>query len=350
MTSIGDRERSRAPLNLSSATHVAFGTITAERLSRLGAANVVCAKDCLLVGPSRGEPGEHERERRAWWGVPESETLESLTSPLAKWDLPVVVWMSASIGQKLKLWRTCKWLRHLGIAARDVRVLELEPAPPRGPREGPPPPFDCISSVSHHSDETLVERLARAEPFSQARYEQAVSLWDSFAAPDPRPFADACLRGLEGFPELPSLWACLSCFVPRRAPTGGLRLSRFDALLLDVLSGDWQSPVAVFVHKSLAGEELRQLGSCTGDLFFPRRLEHWAQHGAVPAIERAAGPQLDNRMKAAVYRITERGRELRERGLARITDGPELPIAGTAVYSSSAPWVLLEDGRLDRLA
>ena len=40
---------------------------------------------------------------------------------------------------------------------------------------------------------------------------------------------------------------------------------------------------------------------------------------------------------------------LREQGLARLTDAPELPLAGTAAYAAAQPWVLLEDGRLARL-
>ncbi|WP_434047574.1 MULTISPECIES: hypothetical protein [Sorangium] len=39
----------------------------------------------------------------------------------------------------------------------------------------------------------------------------------------------------------------------------------------------------------------------------------------------------------------------RDKGLDQLTDAPSLPIAGTEAYPASAPWVLIEDGRLARL-
>jgi hypothetical protein len=54
-------------------------------------------------------------------------------------------------------------------------------------------------------------------------------------------------------------------------------------------------------------------------------------------------------MLSEVYRLKERGMRLRDKGLDQLTDAPNLPIAGTEAYSPSAPWVLLEDGRLARL-
>lgn len=340
---------SRLPA-IQSATHVAFESITADQLSRLGATNVVRANDCLVIGPSRGDPLEHERERDAWWASPAGEKLDLLYSPHVRWAPPVVVWVSASIVQRVNLWRSCKWLRHLGIAAKDVYVLEFEPVPPRKPREGPQPPFNCTASVSHHPDEVLLERFARARPFSRRKFERAASLWDNYTREDPRSFFRACLRGAEGFPELASVWGLLSNFFPGRMRQGALHLSRFDERLLSILTPEWQTPVAVFVHESQAGAELRQLLSCTGDLFVPRRLDQWANHGPNAAVERAAGPKPPGHpMLSSVYRISERGIQLREAGLAQLTDAPGLPIAGTEAYAPGAPWVLLEDRRLVRL-
>jgi hypothetical protein len=159
------------------------------------------------------------------------------------------------------------------------------------------------------------------------------------------PLVRSCLRGVSGFPELGPLWLFLSAFFPRKTPQGGLRLSRFDELLLRILSSEWQTPVKVFIHDSPMGEELLPLGLCAGDLFMADRLARWAQHGESPAVERTAGPRPGSRMLSSAYRITERGLRLRERGLDQLTDAPPLPIAGTEAYASGAPWVLLEDGR-----
>jgi hypothetical protein len=331
------------PPALRSATHVAFDSATTERLLQLGATNVVRASDCLIVGPSRRDPVQHARARQAWWNS--SEDWDRLYSSEIHWKPPVVLWVSASIVERVNLWRTCNWLRHLGFATRDVHILEFDAIPPSGTPEEPMPSFDCTSSVAHHPDNVLLERIARARPFSQARFDRAVNLWDKYTDENPSRFVRTCLRGVKGFQELAPLWTFLSCLFPRRTPEGALRLSRFDELLLTILSGEWQTPVAVFVHKSGAGVELRQLLSCIGDLFLPDRLDQWVAHGSSAAVERAAGPKPpDYPMLSSVYRISERGIQLREAGLEALADAPALPIAGTEAYA----WILLEDGRLVR--
>ncbi|WP_438001053.1 hypothetical protein WMF26_16075 [Sorangium sp. So ce185] len=120
---------------------------------------------------------------------------------------------------------------------------------------------------------------------------------------------------------------------------------------MTALSSEWQTPLAVISRDLRAGMDLWQMLSCTGDLFLPRRLEHWADHDGSAAVERAPGPKPHDAgypMLSEVYRLTERGMRLRDKGLARLTDAPSLPIAGTEAYSASAPWVLLEDARLAR--
>jgi len=176
-----------------------------------------------------------------------------------------------------------------------------------------------------------------------------MKLWDEYTDENPSRFVKSCKRGVEGFQELAPLWAFLSCLFPRRTPEGALRLSRLDELLLTILSGEWQTPVDVFAHESQPGGELRRLLSCTGDLFLPKRLDQWPVHGSSAAVERAvSSKQPDNPMLSSVYRLSERGLQLREAGLAQLMDAPALPIAGTEAYASGAPWVLLEDGRLVR--
>ena len=333
---------------LLSATHVAFDSATTERLVQLGATNVVRASDCLIIGPSRRKALEHALARQVWWNS--AEEWDRLYSPKVRWEPPVVLWVSASIVDRVNLWRTCSWLRHVGLATRDVLILEFDAIPPRGTPEEPLPSFECTASVADHSDKVLLERLAQARPWSAARYDRAVSLWDKYTDGDPSRFVKSCLRGVKRFQELAPLWTFLSCLFPRKTAEGALRLSRFDELLLTILSGEWQTPVDVFVHKSQAGLELRQLLSCTGDLFLTVRLDQWAAHGSSAAVERAAGPKPpDNPMLSSVYRLTARGIQLREAGLEQLTNAPALPVAGTEAYGSGAPWVVLEDGRLVRL-
>jgi len=330
-----DAIMSSTPPAIGFATHVVFDPFMPERLSALGAANAVCACDALIVGPSCRDAVQHARARAAWWGSPDES--DQLYSPDIRWAPPVIVWTSANLLDRVNLWRTCSWLRHRCISHRDVLVIAFDPAP--GVSSAPRP--RCSESVADQSDELLLERLNRASPWRPARYDRAVALWEKYADANPERFARACRRGVEGFPELVSLWEMLSAFFPRKAHDGTLRLSRFDELLLTVLSGEWQTPAAMFVHASL-----REVVSCTGDLFLPRRLDDWVGHGPAPAVERASGPKSHTPMLSSVYRLTERGMRLRAEGLTQVAEAPRLPVAGTTAYAPEAPWVLLDDGRL----
>ncbi|WP_437303260.1 hypothetical protein [Sorangium sp. So ce388] len=342
-----------APLtDIRTATHVAFDAPTAEQLLRIGATHVVLASDRLLTGPSRRSPLEHVQERQAWWKS--SQLWDSLYSPEIRWDLPVIPWVSSSLHERVSLWRTCSWLRHAGVASHDVRIVELEPVVRSSARrrEGSKRPFDCSRSVSDHPDDALLACIEKASPWPPERYDRAVRLWDSYVDETPLPFAESCMAGAEGFPELAPLWAFLSCFFPRRTAEGTLRLSRFDEITFSRLSSEWQTPAGVAAQRSETLVDMWHLLFCTGDLFLPRRLEHWADHDSSTAVERAPGPKPPDAgypMLSSVYRLTDRAVRLRDKGLEQLTDAPSLPLGGTEAYAPSAPWVLLEDGRLARL-
>jgi hypothetical protein len=330
---------------MGSSTHVVFDPFMPERLSKLGASNVVCACDSLVIGPSCRDAVAHARARATWWGSPDES--DQLYSPGIRWAPPIIVWTSANPLDRVNLWRTCSWLRHRDISPRDVLVIEFDPAPVKDVTSLPRP--RCSESVAEQPDELLLKRLERAYPWRPARHDRAVALWDKYVDANLQRFARACKRGVEGFPELASLWGMLSAFFPRKAHDGTLRLNRFDELLLTALSGEWQTAVAMFVHESQTGRDLRDLVSCTGDLFLPRRLDDWVAHGSVAAVERAVGPKSHTPMLSAVYRLTERGMRLRAEGLTQISDAPRLLVAGTAAYATESPWALLDDGRLIRM-
>jgi hypothetical protein len=346
------------------ATHVAFDPPTADRLVQLGATNVVRVSDCLVIGPSRRDPVEHNRLRETWLALSEDhsdrndsgEKWDRLYSPDVRWELPVVLWVSVSLHERVNLWRACSWLRHIGIACSDVIVTEFEFV--YGTRASPPespivPRFNCSASVADHLDKVLLDRLDESCPWPVERYDRAVRLWESYTDEDPLAFVESCMAGVEGFPELAPLWGLLSCFFPRKTTEGALRLSRFDELILTILSAeDYKTDVSVFCDKSQSGLDLREILSCTGDLFLEDRLSQWARHDSSAAVERAPGPKPPNAgypMPSDVYRLTEHGMRLRDKGLAQLSDAPRLPVAGTEAYSLAAPWVLLEDGRLARL-
>ncbi|WP_438015143.1 hypothetical protein WMF18_30250 [Sorangium sp. So ce315] len=338
-------------VDIGGATHVAFDGLTAEQLLQLGATNVVRASDRLVIGPSRRDALEHVRARRMWWN---SEGWDKVYSSDVHWEPPIALWVSASLHERVNLWRTCGWLRHLGFAHHDIFVLDFEPVPPSraASREVLTRPFTCSESVSDHADEVLLDRLGKARPWSGKRYERAIRLWESYVDENSLPFVESCITGVEGFAELAPLWALLSCFFPKKTVESRLRLSRFDEIVFSRLTPDWQTPVAIAAQKSETLVDMWHLLFCTGDLFLPRRLEQWASHSSSAFVERAPGPQPPDAgypMLSEVYRLTERGMRLRDKGLEQLTDAPSLPIAGTEAYSPSAPWVLLEDGRLARL-
>jgi hypothetical protein len=173
-----------------------------------------------------------------------------------------------------------------------------------------------------------------------------VDLWHRYVDADRSRFARTCARGLDGFPELSSVWAVTSNFFPRQTADGVLHLSRYDELLLRRLKKDWSTPVIIYAY---GPDEWNDLGFCTGDLFVPLRLDHWVGHGSSPAVERAPGPRgPDHLMLSSVYRLTERGRQLRTE-LSELADAPRFPIGGTEAYAPEDPWVLRDDGRLTRL-
>lgn len=322
------------------ATHVAFDTHTTERLTALGM-TVVRASDILIIGPSRRNVLEHARARKAWWGPPpppqEPEEWDRLYAPEIRWAAPVVVWVSASPTDILNLWRTCSWLRDRGLSERDALIIELEPAPRRPGAVPRHEPFECNESLTDYPDEVLLERLARARPWPRARFSRVVDLWRRFVQANPLGFARRSAR------EAPNVWALFSSLFPRLTPSG-LRLSRFDELLLNVLSPEeWKTAVRVYVHDDA---EWRALLCCTGDVWLPGQLDRWVNHGPSSAVERAAGPRPDNPMLSPVYRLTERGVRLRA-GLDQLADAPPLPVGRTEAYG--APWVLREDARLVRL-
>ncbi|WP_437753229.1 hypothetical protein [Sorangium sp. So ce1389] len=344
---------------LRAATHVAFDTPTTERLVQLGATNVVRASDCLIVGPSRRDPREHTRTRAVWFSSSEEhpdtdesgEKWDRLCSPDVRWEPPVILWVSASLHERVNRWRTCSWLRHCRIAHHKVLIIDFEPVPlsRAASQEVLTRPFACSESVSDHSDEILLDRLDKAQSWSAERYDRAVRLWDGYVDENPLSFVESCITGVEGFAELAPLWALLSCFFTRKT-AGGLRLSRFDEIVFALLSSEWQTALALAVHESETRIHLWHLLSCTGDMFLEDRLNQWAKHDLSAAVERAPGPKPPGHpMLSKVYRLTERGMRLRDKGLDQLTDAPSLPVAGTEAYSASSPWVLLEDGRLARL-
>jgi hypothetical protein len=268
----------------------------------------------------------------AWWGHEETP-WDRLHAPDVRWEPPVVIWVSASPKERVNLWRTCSWLDHLGLSHRDVFIIDFERRPFGDPDIDA---YGCCERVSDHPDEALLARLAEARPWPPARYRRAMELWDQYVDADLSRFVRICARGLDGFPELATVWSLMSKFFPRQTAGGVLRLSRYDELLLKRLSYGWLTPVTIHVR---GPAPWLKLGFCTGDLFPPFRLDQWVSHGSTPAVERAPVSRPDRPMPNFIYGLTKWGRELRVR-LPELGDAPRLPIGGVEAYAPEAPWVV----------
>ena len=330
---------------LGSGTHVAFDTPGADHLFELGATNLVRVCDSPAVGPNRRDALEHTQMRNMWFHS--TETWDHLCSADVRWETPVIVWETPSLRDRLNLWRTCSWLRDKGISRRDILIIDLPPTPPSPDAPPRTEPFQCDDSVFDHSKDAILAHLARARSWTRERYDQAVALWEQFVDPDPRPFARRCRRGIQGFPELGSVWAFLSRFFPRLSRERSLHLCRYDELLLQALSARWKTPVKVWVSDTI--QDHYDFIFCVGDVTVNNRLMAWAEHDAGAAVERAPGPRGPDRpMLASVYRLTKHGKQLRV-ALSDLADAPRLPVGGAEAYAPETPWVLRHDGQLARL-
>ncbi|WP_438002515.1 hypothetical protein WMF26_45465 [Sorangium sp. So ce185] len=131
-----------------------------------------------------------------------------------------------------------------------------------------------------------------------------------------------------------------------RLDGSALTLSWVDELLFACLDKDWSTPADVFMHRSSAGEELRDgWGMRIGDRFLAMRLRQWAEHrGAEAALESV--PYRPDRppMLEARYRLTAVGDQIRRHGLDEIAQGAPLPVWGVTAYDPLAPWVVVDHG------
>ena len=309
-----------SPSDPRSATHVAFDEPGADRLLEFGATNVVRAISSLGVGPSRRDVTEHRRGREAWFDCP--DTWDQLYAAEIRWEAPVVVWATRVLHDRLNVWRTCSWLQGRGIPVRDVLIINLPPrgvGTPRAPARVEP--FECGDSVCYQSDAALRAHLAAARPWPGERYDEALRLWEQYTSADPRRFARSCLRGAGGFPDLGPTWAFLSRFFPRLGAGRSLRVSRYDEILLSVLSREWVTPVKAYVSDDSDGRW--EFFGCTWG--FVHR-ESGSPLGLPTAQARRSstppGPgSSDSPMRSRVYRLTEQGVRLRAR-LPQLADAP----------------------------
>ncbi|WP_437736809.1 hypothetical protein [Sorangium sp. So ce1335] len=326
------------------ATSVDLGTVV-----RRGLRDSVCfVPDNWLVGPCSSDPEEHARARCDYWALKGRERTRFLGSfhdmmKAVDSRRRIVLWMSRRGSDTVAFWALCAWrlLRWPDRPNLELVVLggpaEADDATGVGGGLIRVTPADVRRSLDH------------ARPLSLTRAREMGRSWRKVSGRTPV-LSAAPGRAGRARKDLAELGTYQAGYFPR-AEGRALTLSRFDELLFSCLDKDWMTPVDVFVHRSSAGDELRnRWTTLTGDIFLAMRMRQWAGHrGAEAALE--STPYRPDRapMLEARYRLTAVGDEIKRHGLAEIAQGAPLPVWGVAAYDPAVPWVVVDEPSGQRL-
>lgn len=296
-------------------------------------------RDNVLEGPCASDPEDHCEQRCDYWNLRGRErtqfrsrfhdVIDALRSRHR-----IVVWTSGLWRDRLMLWALCAWRLRYRPEHPDLDMVVLGDAPEDGFSRG----FVRVKPA----DARRGQDDARAQ--SRTRVQHMARSWRKLSGRSPILSTEGG-RADRARKELVELGTHQAAFFPR-VDGNALTLSWVDQLLFACLGKDWLTPADVFMHRSSAGEELRNgWGERIGDVFIAMRLRQWAEHrGAEAALENV--PYRTDRppMLEARYRLTAVGDVIKRHGLADIAQGPPLPAWGVTAYDPAAPWVVVDDG------
>lgn len=291
--------------------------------------------DNLLVGPCAKDPELHAEQRGLFWGL-QGRELSRFRSSFAKLSTalqahqPLVLWSSPLWSDTVMLWAICAWRLYHRPAAPDMQIILLGDAQETGFAHG--------SIRLKPADMRL--SLDNARSLSLTRIQDMARSWRKLCGRSP---LLSGARAQPGQRYLVELGAYQAAFFPRRKDARTLSLSRFDELLFSCLGDTWATPLELFIHPSMAGEELRKWLTHTGDIFLAMRLRQWALHLGDKAALKSDPCQPGNPMNEARYSLSQMGDMLKRNGLADISQGAPLRVWGARAYDPKAPWVLVAD-------
>ncbi|WP_437297621.1 hypothetical protein [Sorangium sp. So ce426] len=305
-------------------------------------------RDNVLEGPCASEPEDHCEQRCDYWDLRGRERTQfrsrfhDVINALRS-QQRIVVWTSGLWSDRLMLWALCAWRLRYRPEHPDLDLVVLGDAPEDGFSRG----------FVHVKPADARRGLDDARAQSRTRVQHMARSWRKVSGRSPVLSTEGG-RAARAPKDLVALGTHQAAFFPR-VDGSALTLSWVDELLFACLDKDWMTPVDVFVHRSSAGEELRNgWGARISDCFIAMRLRQWAEHrGAEAALESV--PYRTDRapMLEARYRLTAVGEEIKRHCLAEIAQGPPLPVWGVTAYDPGAPWVAVDDGaeqkRLQRL-
>jgi len=304
--------------------------------------------DNMLEGPCASDPEVHCEQRCDYWDLRGRERtlfrsrFHNVINAV-KSRQRIVVWTSGLWSDRLMLWALCAWRLRYRPEHPDLEVVVLGDAPEDGFSRG----FVRVKPADARRG------LDDARALSLTRVQHIARTWRKVSGRSPVLSTEGGRAG-RARKDLVELGTHQAAFFPR-VEGRALVLSRIDELLFSCLGKDWSTPVDVLMHRSSAGDELRNTWMIrTGDISLATRLRRWAAHrGAEAALESVPyrtdrPPMLDAR-----YRLTAAGEAIKRHGLAEIAQGPPLPMWGVVAYDPAAPWVVVADPagaqRIERL-
>lgn len=299
---------------MNTATHLVLGDASAEKLRRAGVKSIVVLRDLLSVGRSHAQPASHRAARMAQWGIDERAAQEGVldrdrfAAVLARIHDPIVLWTSPTWPSRLYEWATIDWLATLD--ARSVTRAEID---------------------RHFPAEAITAAFEARTQLGEARLECARGLWAAFVQTSPLAF-DALRRSHSAvYLDLRITCEGFGATFPRRVD-GRLTLSYLDELLLVGIGDTWSTRDAIFLG-SRRQEVLDGPLGWFGDTNLFARLAQLHRHGV---IER----------DGESYRLSSRGRRLRDEGTTNVADFAPLDLGGFRINDPASPYVreAYEDG------
>ncbi|MBK8253561.1 MAG: DUF1835 domain-containing protein [Polyangiaceae bacterium] len=300
---------------------------------------VLFISDNLLVGPSRADARAHVETRPIYWALKGREqahflrTSNAIVSALESRER-VVIWTRSDWHNMITTWAFCAWSMQVENNPPHVELIHVD-AP------GSKNEHAAVGQVCASTPVDIRKARTSARPLSTTRIGTLARSWRRFTASTPI----LGRRGRQLSEPLIGIGIYQALFFPRLT-SEKVKLSLFDELLFNCVRRGSVSALDVFMSQGPAGVQLREWVQLTGDVFLARRLDRWAQCGALVAEPY----QPDNVMKMARYKLSDMGVALLQRGLSK-WGGASLWVGGAEAYRSSRQWVVIpsSNGELPQL-
>ncbi|MEM9646112.1 MAG: DUF1835 domain-containing protein [Planctomycetota bacterium] len=344
------RGRTNQMVDLSAAIHVgpcsAMNALPRE-------CDSIALQDMLCMGPCHADPTTHFEKRVRYWSEVSAAIWEKGASRQGKQprrsgkttyqqsddgarliDListsqshrPVVLWSAREWTDRLGVWWASNLLKVHVVDVSRIWLAESQ-TPERGEGED--------ETVSCHGADLMQQAFQRAERMGNARLRDGAAIWRMFARPSPLAFDRRRRLGSSSFPDLGVISEGYRFYMPR-AMDGRLILSEFDQFLLEHLGSKRRVRPYDVVIEFLNN---RPLVAWCPALLINYRIRSWERHSQECPV--LLGKKIDgvNTLNDMEYELTNRGKEIRDRGIKASTEAPPMNLGGVELYQGRSPWV-----------